>query len=214
FWLGALCYVILIIIWQKKRNESISWKTFRPFFVNKMIFASSLVIISGFTMVYLQSGVTGVFTVCKTWSTLVTIKVILTFSIRTMALYQTLKCNRKETFTTLRIIRPEWAVGLIVIIFGIWMSQIPYPIAVNSYDETLTEDDLHADIHIGKLQMGDQTMIVDIPEQNEEQPEKVRVEVSMPQHDMGSGELTAEQDESGNYTINLPFTMPGTWLLE
>src|SRR5699024_9451818 len=87
-------------------------------------------------------------------------------------------------------------------------------IAVKSYDETLTEDDLHADIHIDKLQMGDQTMIVDIPEQNEEQPEKVRVEVSMPQHDMASGELSAEQDISGNYTINLPITMPGTWLLE
>ena len=214
FWLGALCYVILLIIWQKKQNNSISWKTFRPFFVNKMILASSLVIISGFIMVYLQSGVTGVFTDWKTWSTLVTIKVILTFSMIAMALYQTLKWKRKETFTTRRIIRTEWAVGLIVIIFGVWMSQIPYPIAVKSYDETLTENDLHADIHIDKLQMGDQTMIVDIPEQNEEQPEKVRVEVSMPQHDMGSGELTAEQDESGNYTIDLPFTMPGTWLLE
>src|SRR5699024_6562472 len=69
FWLGALCYVILLIIWQKKQNNSISWKTFRPFFVNKMILASSLVIISGFIMVYLQSGVTGVFTDWKTWST-------------------------------------------------------------------------------------------------------------------------------------------------
>src|SRR5699024_8604299 len=131
-----------------------------------------------------------------------------------IVLYQTLKWKRKETFTTRRIIRTEWAVGLIVIIFGVCMSQIPYFIAVNSYDETLTKNDLNADIHIDKLQRGDQTMIVDIPEQNEEQPEKVRVEVSMPQHDMGSGELTAEQDESGNYTINLPFTMPGTWLLE
>src|SRR5699024_911768 len=160
FWFCALCYVILIIMWQNKRYVFISWKTFRPFFVNKMIFASSLFIISGFTMVYLQSGVTGVFTDWKTWSTLVTIKVILTFSMIAMALYQTLKWKRKETFTTKRIIRTEWAVGLIVIIFGIWMSQIPYPIAVKSYDETLTEDDLHADIHIGKLQMGDQKMIV------------------------------------------------------
>src|SRR5699024_4861749 len=123
------------------------------------------------------------------------------------------KWKRKETFTTRRIIRTEWAVGLIVIIFGVWMSQIPYPIAVKSYDETLTEDDLHADIHIDKLQMGDQTMIVDIPEQNEEQPEKVRVEVSMRQQDIGYCVLTAEQDKSRNYTINLPFTMPGTWLL-
>src|SRR5699024_11141783 len=150
----------------------------------------------------------------KTWSTLVTIKVILTFSMIAMALYQTLKWKRKETFTTRRIIRTEWAVGLIVIIFGVWMRQITYPIAVKSYDETLTENDLHADIHIDKLQMGVQTMIVDIPEQNEEQPEKVRVEVSMPQHDMGSGELTEEHDESGNYTINLPFIMIGIWLLE
>src|SRR5699024_12321497 len=94
------------------------------------------------------------------------------------------------------------------------MSQIPYPIAVKSYDETLTENDLHADIHIDKLEIGDQTMIVDIPEQNEEQPEKVRVEVSMPQHDMGSGEMTAEQDEAGNYTIDIPCTMPDTWALE
>src|SRR5699024_1011710 len=109
FWLGALCYVILLIIWQKKQNNSISWKTFRPFFVNKMILASSLVIISGFIMVYLQSGVTGVFTDWKTWSTLVTIKVILTFSMIAMALYQTLKWKRKETFTTRRIIRTEWA---------------------------------------------------------------------------------------------------------
>src|SRR5699024_8222282 len=137
-----------------------------------------------------------------------------TFSMIAMALYQTLKWKRKETFTTKRIIRTEWAVGLIVIIFGIWMSQIPYPIAVKSYDETLTEDDLHADIHIGKLQMGDQKMIVDIPEQNEEQPEKVHVEASMPQHDMGSGELTAAQAASGNYTIDLPITMSGNWLLE
>src|SRR5699024_4225292 len=101
-----------------------------------------------------------------------------------------------------------------VIIFGVWMSQIPYPIAVKSYDETLTENDLHADIHIDKLQMGDQTMIVDIPEQNGEQPEKVRVEVSMPQHDMGSGELTAEQDESDKYTIELQYTKHDTRLLE
>ena len=35
FWLGALGYVILLLIWQKKRNTLISWKEFRPFFVRK-----------------------------------------------------------------------------------------------------------------------------------------------------------------------------------
>src|SRR5699024_3331928 len=85
---------------------------------------------------------------------------------------------------------------------------------VKSYDETLTEDDLHADMHIGKLQMGDQKMMVDIPEQNEEQPEKVRVEVSMPQHDMSTGGWKAEQDESVDYTIDIPFRAPGTWIIK
>lgn len=214
FWLGALCYVILLLIRQKRHDTSISWKTFRPFFVNKVMVASGLVIISGVIMMLLQSGVTGVFTDWKTWSLLVIIKIVLTITMLSLALFQTLKWKKTKTFSTGLIIRSEWMVGLTIIVLGIWMSQIAYPIAVKSYDEILTEGEMEAEIYIDKLQMGDQEMIADIPERDGKQPKKVNVEVSMPQHDMGSGDLTAEQGESGNYTIDLPFTMPGTWLLE
>src|SRR5699024_12166098 len=99
FWLGALCYVILLIIWQKKQNNSISWKTFRPFFVNKMILAYSLVIIFVFIMVYLQSGITGVFNVLNNCSTLVNLKEILIFIMIAMMLIQCMTYNRNDTYT-------------------------------------------------------------------------------------------------------------------
>lgn len=214
FWLGALSYVILLLIWQKKQDTSISWKKFRPFFVNNMMIASGLVIVSGVIMAYLQTGISAVFTDWKTWSTLIIIKIILTITMLGMAMFQTLKWKRNEKFMTEPVIRREWIVGLVIIVFGIWMSQIAYPIAIKTYDETLTTDEIKADINIDKLQMGNREMMAEVSGFDGEPPEEVIVEVSMPQHDMGSGELIAEKDESGNYIVDLPFTMSGIWIFE
>lgn len=214
FWLGALSYVILLIIWQKKQDTSISWKKFRPFFVNNMMIASGLVIVSGVIMAYLQTGISAVFTDWKTWSTLIIIKIILTITMLGMAMFQTLKWKRNEKFMTEPVIRREWIVGLVIIVFGIWMSQIAYPIAIKTYDETLTTDEIKADINIDKLKMGNREMMAEVSGFDGEPPEEVIVEVSMPQHDMGSGELIAEKDESGNYIVDLPFTMSGIWIFE
>ncbi len=213
FWLGALCYVILLVIWQKKQNTSIAWKEFRPFFVNKMIIASGLVIVSGAVMVFLQTGITAVFTDWKTWSTIVMIKIALTTVMLSMAVFQTLKWKKTGNFTTGRLIRSEWIIGLSVIVLGIWMSQIAYPIAVKTYDETLVDDQVKAAVYINGLKTGDQEMTVGFSKLDGKLPESVLVEVSMPQHDMGSGELKPEREQSGDYTIDLPFTMSGTWLL-
>src|SRR5699024_9987696 len=126
----------------------------------------------------------------------------------------TLKWKRLQTFTTRRLIRVEWLIGLAVIIFGVWMSQISYPIAVKTYDESLVTDQVEADVYIGKLQMGDRKMSVSISELDGEQPENMQAKVSMPQHDMGSDDLTAEEDKGGDYSVELPFSMSGTWRLE
>lgn len=214
FWLGALCYVILLVIWQKKQETLVSWKAFRPFFVNKMLVSSALVILSGVVMVFLQTGIIAVFTDWKTWSTIVIVKVILTAVMGAFALLQTLKWKKTQTFTTRRLIRSEWLVGLLVIVLGIWMSQISYPIAVKTYDETLSADQAETKVYIDKLKAGAQEMIAEIPELDGEQPESVQANVTMPQHDMGSGDLTLDQDDSDGYSIDLPFTMSGTWLLE
>lgn len=214
FWLGALAYMMLLLIWQKKHNTSISWKAFRPFFSGRMMIASGLVVASGLIMVFLQTGFISVFTDWKTWSLIVILKVVLTILMLSLALFQTLKWKKAETFTTRRIVRIEWLVGLVVIAFGVWMSQISYPIAIKTYDEILVTNQTEADLYIHQLKAGDQKLTATISEQDGDAPDDVKVDVSMPQHDMGSGTLTMEKDDAGDYAVDLPFTMPGTWLLE
>lgn len=213
-WLGALCYMILLVIRQKRTQTSIDWKAFRPFFVYKMLVASGVVVISGVVMVYLQTGITAIFTNWKTWSGVVIAKIILTIVMGGFALYQTLKWREKRMFTTGRLVRSEWLIGLIILVLGVWMSQIAYPIDTESYDETLTNHQIDADVNIDSLHIGEPMMSADIPEVNGEVPEKVEAKVIMPQHDMESDDLEAKENGNGNYTVELPLSMSGTWQLE
>src|SRR5699024_8685406 len=247
------------------KEAIVDWRTFRPFFVHKMLIASSLVVLSGLVMAYLQAGVTAVFTDwkmcsvvllinvsltlimvmfaiyrtfkwkkrytftimsylqagvtavctdCKIWSGVLLIKVSLTLIMGMFSIYQTLKWKKRHTFTTTRLIRIEWGVGLVVLILGIWLSQISYPIAVENYDETITSDHVEADVYIKELKTGDQKMTVHVADLNGEEPESVEAKVTMPQHDMGSEDLIAEEAEDDNYRVELPFSMSGNWRLE
>lgn len=214
FWLGALAYVILLGLWQKKYGRDIAWKEFRPFFVNRMMVASGLVILTGVIMVFMQSSWTAVITDWMQWSTLLLVKIVLTALMLSLALFQTLKWKRYEKFTTSRHVRVEWIIGLVVIFLGVWMSQTIYPTAVKTYDETLQDGQEEAEIYIEELQMGDQKMIMDIPGMDGEKPAEVTAEISMPDHGMTSGSLIAEKGNSGHYEVELPFSMSGTWRLD
>lgn len=211
FWIGALFYVILVVIWQKKNHTHILNKSFRSFFVSKMIFASMLVIISGILMVLVQTSFTAVIFDWKNWSTLLLLKVILTFAMLGLALFQTLKWTREEKFRTFKLIRIEWIIGLFIICLGVWLSQIMYPVAVKSYDHLLTEKDIAIKVKIDKLQTGDQNMTVHFPTLESDPPDELIVNLSMPDHDMHSGPFTSVRSSDGTYTIKLPFTMPGKW---
>ena len=57
-------------------------------------------------------------------------------------------------------------------------------------------------------------MTAKISELDGKQPEEVSVKITMLQHDMGSTTLTAKQNDRGEYAVDLPFTMAGSWLLE
>lgn len=210
-WLGALCYTILLIFWQKKQGKEVAWKAFRPFFVNRMMVASGLVVLSGIMMVFLQTGWIAVVTDWMGWSTLLLVKLILTTLMLSLALFQTLKWKKRERFSTFRIIRVEWIAGLAVILIGVWMSQLTYPIPVKSYDSTLMDGQVQAEVNIDKLQTGEQQMIVRISAIEGEKPVQLSVDLSMPDHGMKSGPFTAEQVEVGEYQATLPFSMPGTW---
>lgn len=214
FWLGALAYVILLAFWQRRHDQHVAWKEFRPFFVNKMMVASALVVISGVAMVYLQTGWTALFTDWMGWSTLLLLKIILVLLMLSLALYQTLKWKNRGKFATSKHVRVEWIAGLVVIVLGVWMSQTVYPVEVETYDTTLKDDQEEVDVYIDKLQMGDRKMSLDLPEINGEDPEEVTVEASMPDHGMSSGSLDVEKGKSGDYQVEVPFSMSGTWRLD
>lgn len=210
-WIGALFYVILLFIWQKQKKINVLDKSFRTFFVNKMIFASALVATSGVLMVLVQTSFTAVIFDWKNWSTLLLLKITLTFAMLGLALFQTLKWSKEEKFKTFKLIRVEWIIGLSIIFLGVWLSQIMYPIAVKSYDSILTEKDVAIEVQIDKLQSGDQNMTVRFPDLEGEHPDELIVNLSMPDHGMHSGPFTSVQSSDGTYTIELPFTMPGKW---
>src|SRR5699024_4502571 len=130
------------------------------------------------------------------------------------AIYQTLKWKKRHTFTTTRLIRIEWGVGLVVLILGIWLSQISYPIAVVNYDETITSDHVEADVYIKELKTGEQKMTVHVADLNGEVPERLEAKVTMPQHDMVSDDLIEEKAKGDNYRVELPISMSGNWRLE
>jgi len=179
-----------------------------------MVIASGLVVLSGITMVLLQTGITAVFTEWKNWSTIIIAKILLTIAMLTLAIYQTLKWKRTGKFLTGHLIKNEWIIGLVALMLGVWMSQIAYPIPVKPYEETFVDKQVKAEVYISELKTGDREMSVNISGLEGRHPEHVHVKISMPEHDMDSGELTVDEVDSGEYTTDLPFTMSGTWRLE
>ncbi|MBY7145065.1 copper resistance protein CopC [Virgibacillus sp. NKC19-3] len=210
-WLGGLSYLILLLIWNRKQHTDTSFKLFRPFFVRRMMVATGLVVLSGVTMVFLQTSWTAVVTEWVSWSSLLFIKIVFTILMLSLALFQTLKWKKQKGFFTSRIVRVEWVIGLTVIFAGVWMSQINYPIAVQSYDNTLITEQAEADVHIDNLQTGEQQMHIDISPLEGENPERVTVDISMPDHGMSSGPFEAEKVDSDYYQVDLPFSMSGSW---
>ncbi|WP_449354858.1 copper resistance CopC/CopD family protein [Virgibacillus natechei] len=212
-WLGGLSYLILTLIQSRRQRTYNSLTLFRPFFVRRMMVATGLVVLSGVTMVFLQTSWTAVVTEWMNWSTLLLIKILFTVLMLSLALFQTLKWKKGNGFSTPRAVRVEWIIGLAVILIGVWMSQTNYPIAVKSYDNTLITEQAEADVQLDNLQTGDQQMNIGISPLEGEKPESVTVDISMPDHGMSSGPFEAEDAESEYYQVDLPFSMSGNWHL-
>lgn len=212
-WLGALGYVILTLIQGRKQKKNLLIKDFRTFFVTHVAFASGLVVVSGIVMVFLQTGWTAVFTDWGNWSTMLLVKVMLTILMLSIALVQTLKWRKQKVFSTPRLIRVEWVAGLVIILFGVWMSQTSYPIPVKSYADTLSADNAEAEVAINNLQQGEQLITIQFPDVDGAlpEPEQVTIDLNMPEHGMGGESATAEPVDSGDYQARLNFSMAGSW---
>lgn len=213
-WLGALLYVILLIIHNKRINERLLPQSFHSFFVKRMMLASGLVVLSGVLMVFVQTSWTAVLFDWKNWSTLLLIKIILTLCMLALALFQTLKWKREGKFTTPKLIHIEWLIGIGIIFVGVWLSQINYPIAVKSYDTILSTDNQDIEAKINKLQSGEQDINLVLPKIDGQKAEELVINLSMPDHDMRSGPFSTTDITDNKASLTLPFTMPGIWKVE
>lgn len=213
FWLGALGYFILLQLLKRQQGKGVTYDSFRSFFVPKVMVASGLVVASGVIMVFMQTGWTAVVTEWGNWSTLLLAKILLTIVMLSFALFQTLKWRKRETFSTPRVIRVEWIVGLVIIVLGVWMSQSAYPIPERSYSATLTSGQSQAEINIDSLQRGEQQMTIRVPSTDGNPPEQLTVDMLMPVHSMVSGPIEVKKIGQGLYQVTLPFTMSGGWNL-
>gem|GEM_PF-402494 len=210
-WLGALLYVILLLIYNKRSEKGISFKAFRPFFFKTVLSASILVILSGLMMTYMQTGFRALFKGWVTWNSLLSAKVILTFVMLAFAIYQTLKWRKTGVFQTIRLVRLEWIVGLIIIVIGVWMSQIAYPVPSNSYDETLKAAGTEAHLQIADLRVGKQVMKFELPQVKGKPADKVQVTITMPAHNTSEGPFDVKAKDGEIFEVDLPFSMSGEW---
>jgi copper transport protein len=123
-WLGGLAYLGLLLI---RKTEIEQLRTFRPFFYQLGLVASSLVFVSGLSMVLMQTNLPAVVSFHTAWSLFLTMKFLFYLM---MVIYAMMQATRwkKENGLRLDELRSEWFYGLLVLFLGVWMSQIAYPL--------------------------------------------------------------------------------------
>lgn len=205
-WLGALLYMILI-----RRKGKVHWEEFRSFFVNRVLVFSGLVILSGIAMVFFQTSWKAIFEGWMNWSTLLLCKIVLTLLMLCLALMQTLKWKKNGEFSTFRLIRTEWLIGIVLILLGVWLSQSAYPLPKTSYDKALTASESTVQVHMKNLHAGNKTMTIEIPPLKGKKPKDVSVTIFMTDHDMKAGPYPVKEMNTGNYLVSLPFVMSGNY---
>ncbi|MFD2169091.1 copper resistance protein CopC [Tumebacillus lipolyticus] len=120
-WLGGICY--LLLLWRKQIDKSRS----RAFFLRAFLIASLAVALTGVLMVSLQTDWSALFTASGTWSSLLFSKIGLMLIMLLLALRQSSRWRKDPTALSVKLLRIEWLIGLLVILAGIWMSLIAYP---------------------------------------------------------------------------------------
>lgn len=127
-WMGALLYPMIAY-----RSLTLSRERFRVFFLRVVSWSAFVSIISGVLLVFTQTNVQLVLTEKGAWSILLTNKVVAVLFMLFLALLQ----NRQHRLIHRLSISSqgsnwllfwEFALGLLAVLSGVWMSQINYPI--------------------------------------------------------------------------------------
>ncbi|MDJ1477384.1 copper resistance protein CopC [Bacillus sp. LS15-K4] len=127
-WLGALIYLALVIAWTTLYKITFVQKRFRKHF--SIIAGTSFILafLSGELIVFLQTRNWVLFNFNSIWTNLLNIKILTVCIITIVAWRQTKTWGNDIGTVNRRLLLLEIVLAILVLLAGIWMSQVSFPV--------------------------------------------------------------------------------------
>ncbi|MEK4741919.1 copper resistance CopC/CopD family protein [Bacillus sp. FSL R9-9481] len=127
-WLGALIYLALVIAWTTLYKITFDQKSFRKHF--SIIAGTSFILafLSGELIVFLQTRNWVLFNFNSIWTNLLNIKILTVCIITIVAWRQTKTWGNDIGTVNRRLLLLEIVLAILVLLAGIWMSQVSFPV--------------------------------------------------------------------------------------
>lgn len=128
-WLGALIYLALVIVWITLYKITFDQKRFRKHF--SIIAGTSFILafLSGELIVFLQTRNWVFFNFNSIWTNLLNIKIFTVCIITIVAWRQTKIWGNDMGTVNRRLLLLEIVLAILVLLAGIWMSQVSFPVS-------------------------------------------------------------------------------------
>jgi copper transport protein len=127
-WIGGVAYLLLVARWHERGGQSAHQGAFRSLFLRIALCASLLTVLTGLLMVGMQTDWTALLTSPLLWRDLMLCKLLLTFAVLQVAFFQTKRWRTQYQSLSYTLLRVELLVAVLVILLGVWLSQIEYPL--------------------------------------------------------------------------------------
>lgn len=128
-WLGALIYLALVIVWTTLYKITFDQKSFRKHFSIIAGISFILAFLSGELIVFLQIRKWMLFNVDSEWTNLLNIKAVTVLIITIVAWRQTKTWGNDIGTVNRRLLLLEIVLAILVLLAGIWMSQVSFPVS-------------------------------------------------------------------------------------
>lgn len=128
-WLGALIYLALVIAWTTLYKITFDQKSFRKHFSIIAGISFILAFLSGELIVFLQTRKWMLFNVDSEWTNLLNIKAVTVLIITIVAWRQTKTWGNDIGTVNRRLLLLEIVLAILVLLAGIWMSQVSFPVS-------------------------------------------------------------------------------------
>ncbi|HDR7515270.1 copper resistance protein CopC [Bacillus mobilis] len=127
-WLGALIYLALVIAWTTLYKITFDQKSFRKHFSIIAGISFILAFLSGELIVFLQTRNWMLLNMDSVWTNLLNIKAVTVLIITIVAWRQTKTWGNDIGTVNRRLLLLEIVLAILVLLAGIWMSQVSFPV--------------------------------------------------------------------------------------